>query len=57
MKQEMAQIQQNAVHNHTAAMIEIGANLLSQTTEQTRKLTNVEAQVRTFYLTILVLCV
>uniref|UniRef100_A0A4W5QMV4 Angiopoietin 2a n=1 Tax=Hucho hucho TaxID=62062 RepID=A0A4W5QMV4_9TELE len=45
MKQEMAQIQQNAVHNHTAAMIEIGANLLSQTTEQTRKLTNVEAQV------------
>ncbi|XP_035649383.1 angiopoietin-2-like [Oncorhynchus keta] len=45
MKQEMFQIQQNAVHNHTAAMIEFGTNLLSQTVEQTRKLTNVEAQV------------
>ncbi|XP_029962466.1 angiopoietin-2a isoform X2 [Salarias fasciatus] len=45
MKQDMAQIQQTAVHNHTATMIEIGTNLLSQTAEQTRKLTNVEAQV------------
>ncbi|XP_067092246.1 angiopoietin-2a [Osmerus mordax] len=45
MRQEMVQIQQNVVHNHTAAMIEIGSNLLSQTAEQTRKLTNVEAQV------------
>lgn len=45
MKQDMVQIQQTAVHNHTATMIEIGANLLSQTAEQTRKLTNVEAQV------------
>lgn len=45
MRQEMAQIQQTAVHNHTATMIEIGTNLLSQTAEQTRKLTNVEAQV------------
>ncbi|KAK6328487.1 hypothetical protein J4Q44_G00004650 [Coregonus suidteri] len=44
MKQEMFQIQQNAVHNHTAAMIEFGTNLLSQTVEQTRKLTNVEEQ-------------
>lgn len=41
-------MQQTAVHNHTATMIEIGTNLLSQTAEQTRKLTNVEAQVR-FY--------
>ncbi|KAM4607027.1 angiopoietin-2a [Polymixia lowei] len=47
MKQEMVQLQQNAVHNHTATMIEIGTNLLSQTAEQTRKLTNVEAQVIT----------
>ncbi|XP_033873186.3 angiopoietin-2 [Acipenser ruthenus] len=45
MKHDMVQIQQNAVHNHTAAMIEIGTNLLSQTAEQTRKLTSVEAQV------------
>ncbi|KAM9847854.1 angiopoietin-2a [Aulostomus maculatus] len=47
MKQDMVQIQQTAVHNHTAQMIEIGTNLLSQTAEQTRKLTNVEAQVIT----------
>nr|XP_061794148.1 angiopoietin-2-like [Nerophis lumbriciformis] len=45
MKQDMVQIQQSAVQNHTATMIEIGTNLLSQTAEQTRKLTNVEAQV------------
>ncbi|XP_015218726.1 angiopoietin-2a [Lepisosteus oculatus] len=45
MKHEMVQIQQNAVHNHTATMIEIGTHLLSQTAEQTRKLTSVEAQV------------
>ncbi|XP_027133153.1 angiopoietin-2a [Larimichthys crocea] len=45
MKQDLVQIQQTAVHNHTATMIEIGTNLLSQTAEQTRKLTNVEAQV------------
>ncbi|XP_028843896.1 angiopoietin-2a isoform X1 [Denticeps clupeoides] len=45
MKHEMAQIQQHAVHNHTAAIIEIGTSLLSQTVEQTLKLTNVEAQV------------
>ncbi|XP_043946358.1 angiopoietin-4 [Protopterus annectens] len=45
IKTEMAQIQQNAVQNHTAVMLEIGTNLLSQTAEQTRKLTDVEAQV------------
>uniref|UniRef100_H3DK49 Angiopoietin 1 n=1 Tax=Tetraodon nigroviridis TaxID=99883 RepID=H3DK49_TETNG len=45
MKMEMAQLQQNAVHNHTAAMLEMGTNLLSQTAEQTRKLTDVETQV------------
>lgn len=46
MKQDIVQLQQTAVHNHTATMIEIGTNLLRQTAEQTRKLTNVEAQVR-----------
>lgn len=50
MKQDMVQIQQTAVHNHTATMIEIGTNLLSQTAEQTKKLTNVEAQVRRYFL-------
>ncbi|KAM3596273.1 uncharacterized protein V6R79_011532 [Siganus canaliculatus] len=45
MKSEMAQLQQSAVHNHTAAMLEMGTNLLSQTAEQTRKLTDVETQV------------
>lgn len=46
MKTEMAQLQQSAVHNHTAAMLEMGTNLLSQTAEQTRKLTDVETQVK-----------
>ncbi|XP_062977234.1 angiopoietin-4 [Elgaria multicarinata webbii] len=41
MKSEMVQIQQN----QTATMLEIGTNLLNQTVEQTRKLTDVEAQV------------
>uniref|UniRef100_A0A3P9MGP5 Angiopoietin-1 n=1 Tax=Oryzias latipes TaxID=8090 RepID=A0A3P9MGP5_ORYLA len=45
MKTEVTQLQQSAVHNHTAAMLEMGTNLLSQTAEQTRKLTDVEAQV------------
>lgn len=45
MKAEMAQLQQSAVHNRTAAMLEMGTNLLSQTAEQTRKLTDVETQV------------
>lgn len=41
----MAQLQQSVVHNRTAAMLEMGTNLLSQTAEQTRKLTDVETQV------------
>lgn len=45
MKKEMVEMQQHAVQNQTAAMIEIGTNLLNQTAEQTRKLTDVEAQV------------
>ncbi|XP_072107225.1 angiopoietin-2a isoform X2 [Mobula birostris] len=42
MKSEMVQIQQNAVQNQTAAMLEIGTNLLTQ---QSRKITDVKAQV------------
>ncbi|XP_027892943.1 angiopoietin-1 [Xiphophorus couchianus] len=45
MKTEMAHLQQSAMHNHTAAMLEMGTSLLSQAAEQTRKLTDVEAQV------------
>ncbi|XP_018423103.1 PREDICTED: angiopoietin-2 isoform X4 [Nanorana parkeri] len=45
MKKEMVEMQKHAVQNHTAFMIEIGTNLLNQTAEQTRKLTDVEAQV------------
>ncbi|XP_061486865.1 angiopoietin-4 [Rhineura floridana] len=45
MKSEMVQIQHNVVQNQTATMLEIGTNLLNQTAEQTRKLTDVEAQV------------
>ncbi|CAN0254938.1 unnamed protein product [Lampetra planeri] len=39
------QQQQTAVHNQTAAMLQIGTSLLSHTAEQTRKLSDVEAQV------------
>ncbi|XP_069771507.1 angiopoietin-1-like [Narcine bancroftii] len=45
MKSELAQLQQNAVQNHTSTMLEIGTSLLSQTAEQTRRLTHVETQV------------
>uniref|UniRef100_G3NTJ9 Angiopoietin 2a n=1 Tax=Gasterosteus aculeatus aculeatus TaxID=481459 RepID=G3NTJ9_GASAC len=45
MKQDMIHLQHTAVQNHTATMIEIGTNLLSQTAEQTRKMSSVEAQV------------
>ncbi|XP_060089446.1 angiopoietin-4 [Heteronotia binoei] len=45
MKSEMVQMQQNVVQNQTATMLEIGTHLLNQTAEQTRKLTDVEAQV------------
>ncbi|XP_067832563.1 angiopoietin-1-like isoform X3 [Heptranchias perlo] len=45
MKAEMVQMQQNAVQNHTATMLEIGTSLLSQSAEQTRRLTDVETQV------------
>uniref|UniRef100_A0A5F8GNZ7 Angiopoietin 4 n=1 Tax=Monodelphis domestica TaxID=13616 RepID=A0A5F8GNZ7_MONDO len=45
MKSEMVQIQQKVVQNQTATMLELGTNLLNQTAQQTRKLTDVEAQV------------
>uniref|UniRef100_A0A8B9UUU4 Fibrinogen C-terminal domain-containing protein n=1 Tax=Anas zonorhyncha TaxID=75864 RepID=A0A8B9UUU4_9AVES len=45
VKPEMAQLQQTAVQNQTATMLEIGSSLLNQSAEQTRKLTDVEAQV------------
>ncbi|XP_032901384.1 angiopoietin-2-like [Amblyraja radiata] len=45
VKMEIVDIQRNVVHNQTAAMLEIGTNLLTQTAEQTRKLTDVEIQV------------
>lgn len=43
---EMAQLQQSAVHNHTAAILDLGTNLLTQTAQHTRKLTDVEIQVQ-----------
>lgn len=45
MKPEMARLQQTAVQNHTATMLEIGSSLLNRSAEQSRKLTDVEAQV------------
>lgn len=48
-KTGMVHIQADAVHNQTATMLEIGTNLLTQTAEQTRKLTVVEAKVTAFH--------
>lgn len=45
MRRGVAALQQSAAHNQTAAMMEIGSSLLNQTAAQTRKLTDVEAQV------------
>ncbi|XP_013875183.1 angiopoietin-2b [Austrofundulus limnaeus] len=41
----MEEIKRSSVHTQTAAMLEMGTNLLSQSAEQTRKLTDVETQV------------
>lgn len=41
----MEEMKRSAVHTQTAAMLEMGTNLLSQSAEQTRKLTDVETQV------------
>ncbi|NXK93291.1 ANGP4 protein, partial [Formicarius rufipectus] len=45
MKPEMAELRQTAVQNQTATMLELGSSLLNRSAEQSRKLTNVEAQV------------
>ncbi|XP_017589164.1 PREDICTED: angiopoietin-4 [Corvus brachyrhynchos] len=45
MKPEMAELQQTAAQNQTATMLEIGSSLLNRSAEQSRKLTDVEAQV------------
>uniref|UniRef100_A0A8D2Q4R0 Fibrinogen C-terminal domain-containing protein n=1 Tax=Varanus komodoensis TaxID=61221 RepID=A0A8D2Q4R0_VARKO len=44
-RMEMSDSHLGAVQNHTATILEIGASLLNQTAEQTRKLTDVEMQV------------
>ncbi|NWX95189.1 ANGP4 protein, partial [Nothoprocta ornata] len=45
VRPEAAQLQRAAAHNRTATMLEIGSSLLNHTAQQTRKLTDVEAQV------------
>lgn len=40
----MEEMKRTTVHTQTAAMLEMGTNLLSQSAEQTRKLTDVETQ-------------
>lgn len=45
LRLELAQAHQHMVQNQTATMLELGTSLLSHTTAQTHKLTNVEAQV------------
>ncbi|NWJ01701.1 ANGP2 protein, partial [Crypturellus undulatus] len=45
VRPEAAQLQRAAVRNQTAAVLEMGSSLLNRTAEQTRKLTDVEAQV------------
>lgn len=45
LRSELAQVQQHMVQNQTATMLELGTSLLNQTTTQTRKLTDLEAQV------------
>ncbi|KFP79983.1 Angiopoietin-4, partial [Acanthisitta chloris] len=45
IKPEMAELQQTVVQNQTATMLEIGSSLLNRSAEQSRKLTDVEAQV------------
>uniref|UniRef100_W5K560 Angiopoietin 2b n=1 Tax=Astyanax mexicanus TaxID=7994 RepID=W5K560_ASTMX len=45
VRSEMVEMQRNVIHTQTATMLEIGTNLLSQSAEHTRKLTDVETQV------------
>jgi hypothetical protein len=46
LRSELTQAQQYVVQNQTATVLDLGSNLLNQTTAQTRRLTDVEAQVR-----------
>lgn len=48
IKPDIPNIPPHVVHNQTAAMLEIGTNLLTHTAEQTRKLNVVEAKVTVF---------
>ncbi|XP_062846784.1 angiopoietin-2b isoform X2 [Trichomycterus rosablanca] len=45
VRSEMVEIQRNVINRQTATMLEIGTNLLSQSAEHTRKITDVETQV------------
>uniref|UniRef100_A0AAZ3NT79 Fibrinogen C-terminal domain-containing protein n=1 Tax=Oncorhynchus tshawytscha TaxID=74940 RepID=A0AAZ3NT79_ONCTS len=45
LRSAMEEMKRNAVHTQTAAMLEIGTNLLSKSAEQTLKLTDVETKV------------
>lgn len=45
VKPEVAELRQTAVQNHTATVLEMGSSLLNRSAEQSRKLTDVEAQV------------
>ncbi|KAM8798055.1 angiopoietin-4 [Eudromia elegans] len=45
VRPEAAQLQRAAVRSQTAAVLEIGSSLLNRTAEQSRKLSDVEAQV------------
>uniref|UniRef100_A0A8C6WGA7 Angiopoietin 4 n=1 Tax=Neogobius melanostomus TaxID=47308 RepID=A0A8C6WGA7_9GOBI len=45
LRPDISSVQSHAVHNQTAAMLEIGTNLLTHTAEQSRKLNVVEAKV------------
>ncbi|XP_065148510.1 angiopoietin-2b [Paramisgurnus dabryanus] len=44
-KNVRSEMERNVIHTQTATMLEIGTNLLSQSAETTRKLTDVETQV------------
>ncbi|XP_054323633.1 angiopoietin-4 isoform X2 [Pongo pygmaeus] len=44
LRSKLEQVQQQMAQNQTAPMIELGTSLLNQTTAQTRKLTDMEAQ-------------
>ncbi|NWQ59895.1 ANGP4 protein, partial [Neopipo cinnamomea] len=44
-KPEVAELRQTAAQNQTATVLEIGSSLLNRSAEQSRKLTDVEAQV------------